>query len=208
MNRLCSNRSKQFGFTLIELMTSMAIISLLAVIAIPTIQSALTRAQVVKTYTDMDVLRDGVELFAADVGRFPRGSTQPPTSFMTDYDARVVLQPLVGSYIPDQEGLLEDYFSQKAVSEFKKSIRLDLSSIPDSIGYSYFNYQHFLVPPSNPSQGFSIISLGPDGKDSGLGVAVVKPSIVPSALYSPTNGVFSHGDLGVVSSNLGVMLSR
>jgi prepilin-type N-terminal cleavage/methylation domain-containing protein len=194
------------GYTLIELMCSAAIVGILATMLFPVVQSALTRAEIAKTYTHLQMVRDGVELFAADQGKYPKGSTEPPTTFWTDYDATVVLEPLLGTYLPNNPEILVDYFSQKTVSEFKKSIRLDLSHLPNYIGYSYFDYQHFLVPPREPNRTFSLISIGPDGKDSGLGVVVIKPSVVRFALYSPSNGVISDGDIGIGSSSLGVPL--
>lgn len=201
---IISDPAKKSGYTLIELICSMAIVGILATMLMPVVQTALTRAQVAKTYANLQTVRDGVELFAVDHGKYPKGSSELPSSLWTDYDSTVVLQPLLGTYIPNNPDILVDYFSKKAVQDFKQSIRLDLSHLPNYTGYSYFDYQNFLVPPRDPDNGFALISIGPDGKDSGLGVVVIKPSVVRFSLYSPTNGVMSDGDIGIGSSSIGV----
>ncbi|MFH1737852.1 MAG: prepilin-type N-terminal cleavage/methylation domain-containing protein [bacterium] len=201
-------RSDRSGFTLTELLVSLAVIGILATMAMPTVQSALVRARVAQTVSDLRVLRDGIELFAADTGSYPLGSTEPPLSFLTNYDVRDVLKPLIGTYLPNNPGILEDFFSLEAVTRVKSSIRLDLTSIPDRTGYSYFDYAHFLVPPWQPRRAFALVSLGPDGEDSGLGIAVRQPVLLPAAIYAPSNGIRSPGDIGIGSSSLSVPLLR
>jgi len=196
------SRSGSAGFTLAELLSCLAIVGILATITLPTLQAGLIRVRVAQTVSDLRVLRDGVEAFAADTGSYPVGSTEPPLSFLTDYDARVVLRPLLGTYLPDNPTILEDFFSQQAVSKIKSSIRLDLTSIPNRTGYSYFDYVHFLVPPWPPKQGFALVSLGPDGEDSGLGVAIRQTAFPGPALYDVSNGVRSSGDIGIGSAAL------
>jgi hypothetical protein len=120
-----------------------------------------------------------------------------------------VLKPLLGTYLPDDPGILEDFFSQEAVGRIKSSIRLDLTSIPDRAGYSYFDYAHFLVPQTwPPKHAFAMVSLGPDGEDSGLGYAIRQPALLGDALYAPSNGVRSRGDIGIGSVALSVRLLR
>lgn len=201
-------RPGRAGFSLTELLSCLAVIGILATVVLPTARSALTRARVAQTTVDLCVLRDGVEAFAADNGSYPVGSTEPPLSFLTDYDARVVLSPLLGTYLPNDPGILEDFFSQQAVQRVKSSIRLDLASVPNKAGYSYFDYVHFLVPPWPPKRAFALVSLGPDGEDSGLGVAIRQPALLDHALYDVSNGITSHGDIGIGSVTLPVRLLR
>ncbi|HPA45802.1 MAG TPA: prepilin-type N-terminal cleavage/methylation domain-containing protein [bacterium] len=196
---LHSNRS---GFTLTELMVSMTCVGILAAIALPTVQDLLVRAKVAQTVADLRILRDGVEAFALDTGRYPVGSTDPPVSLITNYDARLVLQPLVGTYLPSDSDQLVDGFSVEAVRRIKSSIALDLSAVPDLVGYSYFDYAHFLVPPWQPKRAFALTSLGPDRIDSGLGIAVRQPALLQATRYEPSNGLRSSGDIGIGSLSL------
>jgi prepilin-type N-terminal cleavage/methylation domain-containing protein len=200
-NSLALSVRSDYGFTLIELAISVAILSLLAVIITPTINDALIRARVASTQTNLCILRDGIELYAIDHNQYPPGSFDPPTSLLTNYDSRIALQPLLKRYIPNDTTLLEDYFSKHVLRKIKNNIQMDISNIPNYTGYSYFDYQHFLVPPRDPMKACSVISIGPDGKDSNLGLALLKPSVAKYALYSPTNGTISDGDLGISTSS-------
>lgn len=203
---LCSDRA---GFTLTELLTCLVIVGILATLVFPTVQSSLVRARVAQTVADLRILRDGVEAFRIDTGSYPAGSTEPPEwSFLTDYDTTVVLRPLLGTYLPNNPGILEDFFSQEVVNRIKSSIRLDLTSIPNKAGYSYFDYVHFRVPPWPPQRAFALVSLGPDGEDSGLGIAIRYPALLSDALYDPSNGVRSSGDIGIGSVTLPVSLLK
>lgn len=65
------HRSARSGFTLIELIVVMAIVALLASIAAPRYFASVERAKVNSLRTSLVVMRDALDKFAADKGRYP-----------------------------------------------------------------------------------------------------------------------------------------
>ena len=59
------------GFTLIELLVVMAIIATLLAIAVPRYFLSLERAKEATLRQDLAVMRDAIDKFAGDTGRFP-----------------------------------------------------------------------------------------------------------------------------------------
>ncbi|MCH7343560.1 type II secretion system GspH family protein [Pelomonas sp. CA6] len=59
------------GFTLIELLVVMAIVALLASIAAPRYIASLQKSRETALQTSLRVMRDAVDQFAADQGRYP-----------------------------------------------------------------------------------------------------------------------------------------
>jgi general secretion pathway protein G len=72
-NTKCVQQSKfrQGGFTLIEMMIVVAIISILATMAMPNFQRALVRAKETSLRRSLFVMRDTIDQFYADHGRYP-----------------------------------------------------------------------------------------------------------------------------------------
>ena len=59
------------GFTLIELIVVMAIVALLASIAAPRYFASLQKSRETALRTSLNVMRDAIDQFAADKGRYP-----------------------------------------------------------------------------------------------------------------------------------------
>ena len=59
------------GFTLIELIVVMAIVALLASIAAPRYFNSLQRSRETALHSSLQVMRDAIDQFAADKGRYP-----------------------------------------------------------------------------------------------------------------------------------------
>lgn len=73
--------SRNGGFSLIELLTTMTVIGILAGIAIPTMKDSVYRADARKVMTDMAAVRTAVFEFREEEGRLPRRArwgTIPP----------------------------------------------------------------------------------------------------------------------------------
>ena len=64
-------RRRGGGFTLIELIVVMAIVALLVSIAVPRYFSHLDRSKETVLKSDLAVMRDALDKFHADTGRFP-----------------------------------------------------------------------------------------------------------------------------------------
>lgn len=60
------------GFTLIELMVTMAIVALLVAIAAPRYFKTVDRARENSLKQSLQVMRDAIDQFAADQGRYPK----------------------------------------------------------------------------------------------------------------------------------------
>jgi len=64
-------RTSSKGFTLIELIVVMAIVALLASIAAPRYFASLQKSKETALHTSLNVMRDAIDHFAADKGRYP-----------------------------------------------------------------------------------------------------------------------------------------
>lgn len=67
-----SNRRKNAGFTLVELMIVMAIIMVLAVVAVPSYVAAMRSAREAVLKEDLHVLRNAIDSFTADKQKAPQ----------------------------------------------------------------------------------------------------------------------------------------
>jgi len=64
-------RRRHRGFTLIELIVVMAVIALLVSIAAPRYLHSIDRAKENTLHTSLRVMRDAIDQYAADTGRYP-----------------------------------------------------------------------------------------------------------------------------------------
>jgi prepilin-type N-terminal cleavage/methylation domain-containing protein len=69
--RTQSRRRITRGFTLIELMVVLAIIALLVAIVSPRYFRSVDRARETSLHTSLNVMRDAIDKFAGDLGRYP-----------------------------------------------------------------------------------------------------------------------------------------
>ncbi|MDP8245149.1 MAG: prepilin-type N-terminal cleavage/methylation domain-containing protein [Candidatus Hinthialibacter antarcticus] len=194
----------QKAFTLNELLVSVAILGILSAITIPVASDAILKARIAQTQNNLRQVSSAIEAFAIDQGKYPYGSSEPPTRFMTNYDAQEALQPLLGAYLPDDATLLNDTFTQSTAQAINQTVSLDINSSPSVFGYGYYDYSHFMVPPRNPIRGYGVTSFGPDEVDSSLALCPLPGigSLYKDACYQPSNGLRSVGDLGSFGGGL------
>lgn len=66
--------ARRGGFTLIDLLTTMIVVSILAAIAIPSFKEAVARADARKVLTDVAAIRIAVHEYRQDANALPRGA--------------------------------------------------------------------------------------------------------------------------------------
>lgn len=79
-------KQDQAGFTLLELLIVMSIISVLSVIAIPKFSHTMSLANTSKIQADMQVLNSSIMLFQAQTGKYPENLTSDMKEYIMDID--------------------------------------------------------------------------------------------------------------------------
>lgn len=203
----------QHAFTLIELLIVVAIIAILAAIAVPNFLEAQTRAKVSRVRADMRTVVTGTELYRVDHGRYPipsgedgRFLTNPQTApdGWTETRTPVVLTTPI-AYLNNRP---PDAFAKKGSDEQHfyyttlDYIRLKEGEHGDE---EFRDFYRDLTGkwPSQPVL-FSMLSLGPDqahnvghghGHDHDHDDHGHDHDHNSPAIYDPTNGTISSGDI-------------
>ncbi|HPP66699.1 MAG TPA: type II secretion system protein GspG [bacterium] len=134
---------KQSGFTLMEIVCVIVIISMLAAVSLPSIHKARNKAAIVKTKAIISSIEAAVLMYQTDMGNFPEsnGSSQ------------ILIQALMGPF--------HDENWKGPYMRFKEKDMDDAKNIIDSWGnpliYEYPQSKKENVP-------FLILSAGPDRK--------------------------------------------
>ncbi len=210
------------GFTMIELLIVVAIVSILSAIAIPNFLEAQTRAKVSRTMSDMRSLATGLESYCMDYNRYPfQGAVTP------EKNPSIVVIPVGVSGTSDPNDPMNGS-PQKRYNKFIPYILTTpvayLSTLhkdpfapqvngpqPES-SYYFYNYlddsiEWMLTDGGKTRQQivkmiykrstwgpWTLISNGPD-----LDRLDIEGSIVGNDLtlgyYDPTNGTISNGDI-------------
>jgi general secretion pathway protein G len=71
IRRLCQSRSSREGFTLIELMIVLALISILATMGMTQYRASIVHAKEAVLRDDLLHLRDAIDQYYADKGQYP-----------------------------------------------------------------------------------------------------------------------------------------
>ncbi len=87
-------RRRARGFTLIELIVVMAIVALLVSIAAPRYLRSVERAREASLHTSLNVMRDAIDQFDADKGRYPESLDELVDAH---YLRAVPVDPLTGN---------------------------------------------------------------------------------------------------------------
>lgn len=199
---------QQFGFTLVELLTVIAILSILATVAIPHYSKIKIRSLISTSKAQLRSLADAIEAFQIDKGRYPSSRY---------YDSKLDLGLLTqnGDYIATVD--INDPFQRPAPDESlegNSDLSLSAQSGQGKSGYVYINYNDFLGNQLPGHNGIALYSIGPDRKDSLLSlfplpketqntirrnlIPVYGPQALQSVMiYNPSNGIYSDGDFGL-----------
>lgn len=90
------------GFTLIELLIVVAIISIIAAIAIPSMQNSMEKARQRGTMGDMHGIGTGVSMYEIDHSHYPATATPPS-------DLVVMIYPFIQTHFPSRDKWYHDY---------------------------------------------------------------------------------------------------
>ncbi len=202
------------AFTLIELLIVVATISVLGGIAVPVFLEAQTRTRVSRARADMRMVALGMETFFIDHGSYPKPDDQngvviPGASFAVDpYDSRVpsaLTTPI--SYLDVR---LSDPFVHTGSLENQSYLLYTKEYFVGAVGEEpYWQYLKDAIGPASVLQvEYVILSRGPDmdheepaGHTWPSGDNLGDPNGI--ALYDPTNGTVSNGDIIYMGAGIG-----
>lgn len=220
---------RQKGFTLIELLIVVAIIAIMASIAVPNFQEAVTRSKVAKFMGSANSLASGLEIYAADNGMYPPADrhsvksqcspwfTNPPHAgegYMTRllstpiaYMSKIPYDPFlnkedIGRCEPERRTY---FYSNDMVNKHWYSS----TNTQNYVNYTYFkmggNTGSYRVGDNNAV--WFISSPGPDmDRDQGRNSRSTGGNAANTTdpiNYDPSNGTVSDGDLFLFGPGLG-----
>jgi prepilin-type N-terminal cleavage/methylation domain-containing protein len=208
--------SPQRAFTLIELLIVIGILSVLSGLAVPTYLESLTRARISKAKSDMRMFALGVESYFVDNAQYPipddfNGVPIPANVYDVDpLDTRIPIS--LTTPISYLGSLLDDPFKKDGPFERRIYYLRTRDYYEGANGLGTFD-DHVLdmVGPSGMLQiHYLVLSRGPDqDREEPVGYAwagISEPESVPGvglALYDPTNGTDSSGDIVYLGAGIG-----
>jgi prepilin-type N-terminal cleavage/methylation domain-containing protein len=199
------------GFTLVELLTVVAIIGILTAIAVPNFLEAQSRAQVSRAKADMRQLVNALETYFLDHGDYPLDVDDRPDTVRAAWHLPVALTTPI-PYWANVDGGVRDVMSTETIDGAEQT------AIDRARRYRYVNYalvlsaggQAYLRDRNPGPLGTAMVSFyqtgharygawrlsstGPDGQADNV-------FLTDLLLYDPTNGSVSKGDIPRAQSN-------
>jgi prepilin-type N-terminal cleavage/methylation domain-containing protein len=215
---------KAAGFTIIELLIVIAIISVIAAIAVPNLMSANIRAKASGAKADMGSIAIALEDYKVDYGEYPQDPRFSRLS--TIYASDVIAEPNqsfdgrngtddsndaigLGYLVYPEAGLEPRYLKRIAGEPFNDNGKEDWngSSGAHNRHYSYYTGKWDSVSgtsidctsSADSPQYWALLSYGPD-KDQDITSYVGAKNAVNDGtnLYNPNNGITSSGDIVII----------
>lgn len=202
------------GFTLVELLIVVAILSLLAAIAVPNYRDAMIKSRVVKVKMDLRTLGGALQTYRIDRSMYPRKGTE--MMFFADYllpDLTTPVAYLNSFDVRDPFGPIVEYV-EKSFGDDRGGVEAQPVALPvlkNSYTYTpYINFAYLHGKSLLQKEAFALASMGPDQMDSFI-VDFPFPEFfrppgdsVRDSIYNPSNGVISTGDLGFFGGDIPV----
>ncbi len=202
------------GFTLIELLIVVAIIAILAAIAIPNFLQAQVRAKVSRVVSEFRTIATGMESYFVDYNTYPhdyrseanRAPYNPtglwalstPIAYLTDpkfvdpFSADI--GRTYGGFLYSYQALTDDHEGNTYSAQL----------------YGGYNYQPTADELSKVAHWWAVFSSGPDSQIQWPGGAWMynvimdgDPDVMRDAIYDPTNGTISFGNIYRVGGSTG-----
>jgi prepilin-type N-terminal cleavage/methylation domain-containing protein len=181
------------AFTLIELLTVVAIIAILAAIAVPNFLEAQVRSKVARTQADMRTVATALESYAVDAGRYPPHGEILATG-IDNYPARAaglltteyIHPPTLTSPVAYLATLPVDPFTS-AVSDIR---RQSFGYLNSALMVEILTGRGLIASARGVVTSYGQWRLYASGPDRDRG-----PDTKVNILYDPTNGTVSNGDI-------------
>jgi prepilin-type N-terminal cleavage/methylation domain-containing protein len=204
------------AFTLIELLIVIGILSLLSGLAVPTYMESLTRARVSKSKSDLRMFALGVESYFIDNAKYPIPDDFNGVPILEDVydidplDTRIPIS--LTTPISYLGSLLDDPFKKDGPFERRLYYLRTRDYFDGALGTGAFeDHVVDMVGPAGLLQiQYLILSRGPDqDREKPVGYTwpgISEPDTAPGeglALYDPTNGTLSSGDIVYFGAGIG-----
>jgi len=213
---------KDVGFTVIELLIVIAIISIIAAIAVPNLMSANIRARVSGVKADMGSIAIALEDYKVDYGEYPK---DPRFSRGTSYALDIIAESNqafdgqngtdsdgndaigLGYLVYPEAGAEPRYLKRIAGDPFNNNGEEDWngSSGAHNHHYSYYTGKWSDGGPddctssTDPPKYWALVSWGPDKDENVTSYEDAKDAVDSGTnLYDPDNGITSSGDIVII----------
>ncbi|MGC9326892.1 MAG: type II secretion system protein [Candidatus Hinthialibacter sp.] len=206
-SRQCNNSKNRRGFTLTELMVSIAVIGILSAIAAPRYADMKIRSIIASSKQSISTLANAIQVFQLDYGRFPASVYYDSRQDLVSIRRRIT--HLSNIDIPDP---FQKKYGEVQI-EADPGSGLGYQEDERRHGFIYVNYRDFLGREFSAYNGIALYSIGPDRQDSWLSLyplpfdtknlirrrlytAYGDGALQPVVVYNPSNGIRSGGDFG------------